>query len=221
MDIIKYDIYSGPNIGIYGTVNDEFIFLPRGFADGKSEKLSEYLEVNQLEISVANASVLGVFMVVNNHGILLPSTCSEGEFNHIKDNTDLNVEILDVKNNALGNMMSVNNKGGIVSPLIPKEDLQKIQDTLDIEVMHSKIAGFQQVGAVMTTSEKGTVVHPETDEEDMKAINNFLGGNIEAATINGGIPFVSSGILANNNSVVVGSLTNGPEIMMLTRAFLH
>lgn len=221
MDIIKYDIYSGPNIGIYSTVNDEFIFLPRGFADGKSEKLSEYLEVKPLEVSVANARVLGVLMAVNNHGILLPSTCSEGEFNHFKENTDLNVEILDVKNNALGNMMSVNNKGGIVSPLIPKEDLQKIQDVLDIEVLQSKIAGFQQVGAVMSTSEKGTVVHPETDEEDMKAISNLLGGNIEAATINGGIPFVSSGILANNNSVVVGSLTNGPEIMMLTRAFLH
>ena len=128
MDIIKYDIYSGPNIGIYSTVNDEFIFLPRGFADGKSEKLSQYLEVKPLEVSVANARVLGVLMAVNNHGILLPSTCSEGEFNHFKENTDLNVEILDVKNNALGNMMSVNNKGGIVSPLIPKEDLQKIQD---------------------------------------------------------------------------------------------
>ena len=156
MDIIKYDIYSGPNIGIYSTVNDEFVFLPRGFADGKSEKLSEYLEVKPLEISVANARVLGILMVVNNHGIIIPSTCSEGEFNHIKGNTDLNVEILDVKNNALGNMMSVNDKGGIISPLIPKEELQKIQDVLDIEVMQFKIAGFQQVGAVMSTSEKGT-----------------------------------------------------------------
>ncbi len=219
MDIIKYDIYSGPNIGIYTRVNDDFVFLPNGFADTKSEKLSEYLQVAPLEISVANARVLGIMMVVNNHGILLPSTCSEGEFNHIKKRTDLNVEILDVKNNALGNMMSVNDKGGIVSPLIPKEDLQKIQDVLDIEVIQLKIAGFQQVGAVMTTSEKGTVVHPETDDEDMKTISNLLGGNIEAATINGGIPFVSSGILANNKAVVVGTLTNGPEIMMLTRAF--
>ena len=220
MDIIKYDIYSGPNIGIYTRVNDDFVFLPNGFADTKSEKLSEYLKVTPLEISVANTRVLGILMVVNNHGILLPSTCSEGEFNHIKKQTDLNVEILDVKNNALGNMMSVNNKGGIISPLIPKEDLQKIQDVLDIEVIQLKIPGFHQVGAVMTTSEKGTVVHPETDDEDMKTISNLLGGNIEAATINGGIPFVSSGILANNKAVVVGTLTNGPEIMMLTRAFL-
>jgi len=219
MDIIKYDIYSGPNIGIYTRVNDDFVFLPNGFADTKSEKLSEYLQVTPLEISVANARVLGIMMTVNNHGILLPSTCSEGEFEYIKKLVDLNVEILDVKNNALGNMMSVNDKGGIVSPLIPKKDLQKIQDVLDIEVMQLKIAGFQQVGAVMSTSEKGTIIHPETDDEDMKTISNLLGGNIEAATINGGIPFVSSGILVNNNAAVVGTLTNGPEIMMLTRAF--
>ena len=146
MDIIKYDIYSGPNIGIYTRVNDEFVFLPNGFADTKSEKLSEYLQVTPLEISVANSRVLGIMMVVNNHGILLPSTCSEAEYNHIKKLTDLNVEILDVKNNALGNMMSVNDKGGIVSPLIPKQDLQRIQDVLDIEVIQLKIAGFQQVG---------------------------------------------------------------------------
>ena len=103
--------------------------------------------------------------------------------------------------------------------MIPKTDLQQIQDVLDIETFQTKIAGFQQVGAVMTSSQKGAVIHPETDEEDMKTISNLLGVKIEAATINGGIPFVSSGILANNKAVVVGSLTNGPEIMMLTRAF--
>ena len=27
MDIIKYDFYSGPNIGIYSKVNDEFVVL--------------------------------------------------------------------------------------------------------------------------------------------------------------------------------------------------
>ncbi len=61
----------------------------------------------------------------------------------------------------------------------------------------------------------------ETDEKDIKAISDVMGIHIEAATINGGIPFVSSGILANNHSAVVGRPTNGPEIMMLTRAFIN
>ena len=218
MDIIKYDFYSGPNIGIYSRVNDEFVFLPSGFADTKSEKLSEYLEVTPLEISVANSRALGILMAVNNHEYFYQVHAQKENLSILKKyRSQCRLDV----NNALGNMMSDNDKGGIVSPLIPKEDLQTIKDVLDIEIMQFKIAGFQQVGAVMTASEKGIVVHPETDDEDMKTISNLLGGNIEAATINGGIPFVSSGILANNNAVVVGTLTNGPEIMMLTRAFLH
>ena len=83
-----------------------------------------------------------------------------------------------------------------------------------------KIAGFHQVGAVMTTSSTGGVVHPETDEEDIKIIKNVLGVNIEAATINGGVPFLSSGILANSKSMVVGTLTNGPETVSYTHLTL-
>ncbi len=71
---------------------------------------------------------------------------------------------------------------------------------------------------IIATSHGG-IIHPETDEEDIKTISNVLGINVEPATINGGIPYVASGVLANNNSVVVGSLTNGPELVMLSRAF--
>ena len=221
MDIIKYDIYSGPNIGIYTKVNDNFLFLSSGFSAIKSKKLSEYLQTDIITTSVANTRLLGILMAVNNHGILLPRTCSQDELEELKKKTDLNVEVLDVKYNALGNMMSVNDTGGIVSPSFPKESLRKISDVLDIEVIQKKIAGFHQVGAVMAVSSTGGIVHPETDDEDIKVIKNILGVNIEPATINGGTPFLSSGILANGKCAVVGSLTNGPEIMMLTRAFIN
>ena len=65
------------------------------------------------------------------------------------------------------------------------------------------------------------VIHPEADEEDMKKFSNILGVKIEHSTVNNGIPYVSSGILANNNCIVVGTMTSGPEIMMMTRAFLN
>jgi len=221
LDIIKFDVYRGPNIGIYTKVNDEFVFVPNGFASSKSEKLAEYLQTDYIVTSVADTRLLGILMVVNNHGILMPNTCSEEELRRIKKKTDLNVDILDVKFNALGNMMSVNDKGGIVSPSLPKESLQKIEDVLDIEVLQKKIAGFHQVGAVMATSQSGGIVHPETDDEDVKIISNILGVKVEPATINGGLPYLSSGILVNNKSMVVGTLTNGPEIMMLTRAFTN
>ena len=170
---------------------------------------------------VANTRLLGVLMVLNNHGILLPKTSSPEEIANLQKSTGLNVKILDTKYNALGNLICVNDKGGIVSPLIEKEFIKEIEDVLDIEVIQKRIAGYDQVGAVMESNNLGGVIHPETDEEDIKNFSNVLGVNIEPTTINGGIPFVSSGILSNSHAIVVGNLTNGPEIMMLTRAFTN
>ena len=221
MDIIKYDVYSGPNIGVFTAVNDRFVFVPNGFAKTKAENLSRYLQVEYLTTPVANTRLLGILMVVNNHGILLPRTSSPEEITNLRKCTDLNVKLLDTKYNALGNLISVNDKGGIVSPVIEKEYIKEIEDVLDIEIIQKKIAGFYQVGAVMKANNIGGVIHPETEEEDVKQISNVLGVSIELGTINGGTPFVSSGMLANNNTIVVGNLTTGPEIMMLTSAFTN
>nr|AIF07544.1 translation initiation factor IF-6 [uncultured marine thaumarchaeote KM3_204_F10] len=219
MDIIKYDIYRGPNIGIFINVNDKFVFIPNGFAKTKAENLAQYLQTEYITTPVANTRLLGVLMVLNNHGILLPRTSSPEEIVNLRKQTDLNVKILDTKYNALGNLICANDKGGIVSPVIEKEYIKEIEDVLDIEVMQKKVAGYYQIGAVMQANNLGCVIHPETDEEDMKKFSGILGVNIEHSTINGGTPFVSSGMLVNNNAIVVGNLTNGPEIMMLTRAF--
>ena len=221
MDIIKYDVYSGPNIGIYTKVNNQFVFVPNGFAKTKAENLANYLQTDYLTISIANTRLLGILAVLNNHGMLLPNTCSQEEIDHLKKHTDLNITLLDVKYNALGNLICVNDKGGIVSPTIDKKYVKEIEDVLDIEVIQKKIAGFYQVGAVMSATSNGGIIHPLTDEDDVSTFSDILGVKIEPATINGGIPFVSSGILANDNAIVVGTLTNGPEIMMLTRAFIN
>ena len=221
MDIIKYDVYSGSNLGIFTSVNDKFVFVPNGFAKTKAENLANYLQTEYILTSVANTRLLGVLMVLNNHGILLPRTSSTEEIANLQKHTDLNVKILDTKHNALGNLICVNDKGGVISPIVEKEYIKEIEDILDIEVIQKKIAGFHQVGAVMKANNHGAVIHPEADEEDIKNFSNIFGVNIEPTTINGGIPFVSSGILANSNAVVVGNLTNGPEIMMLTRAFTN
>lgn len=221
MDIYKYDVYRGPNIGIYTKVNDSFVFVPNGFAQTKAETLSSYLKTKYLFASVANTRLLGPMMAINNYGMLLPATCSAWEVDYLKKSTGLNIGILDIKHTALGNLMCVNDKGGVVSPKVPKESLKSIQDTLGIEVIQKKVAGYHQAGVMVCANNTGGIIHPETDDDDIKAISDVLKAKLEPATINGGIPYISSGILANNKAVVVGNLTNGPEIMMLTRAFTN
>ena len=81
--------------------------------------------------------------------------------------------MLDTKHNALGNLICVNDKGGVISPIVEKEYIKEIEDTLDIEVVQKRIAGFHQVGAVMKANNHGAVIHPETDEEDIKIFKYF------------------------------------------------
>jgi len=221
MDIIKYDVYRGPNLGVYLAVNDSIGLVPMGFAKTKADKLEEYLNIEIHFTAIANTRLIGALSVMNNKGILLPTTAYQNEYDFLKKETDLEVGILDTKFNALGNVICVNDKGAIVSPWLSKEDCQTISDVLGVETVQKRIAGFNQVGSVMVSNDSGAVIHPEANEEDMKMFANILGVKIEHSSINNGIPYVSSGILANNHSIVVGSLTTGPEIMMLTRAFMN
>lgn len=219
MGIFKYDVYRSPNVGIYAKCNDRFVFIPNGFATTKVKNLCEFLKTDHVFTSVANTRLLGVLMVMNNNGILLPRNSLEEEVVHLKKSTGLNVDILDTKHTAIGNLICVNDKGGIMSPLIPSEYVKKVEDVLGIEVIRKKVAGYQQSGAMAKANSHGGIIHPATEEEDVRVISQVLGVDLEPATINGGSPFVSSGILANNKSMVVGSLTNGPELVMLTKAF--
>jgi len=221
MDVIKFDVYRGPNIGIYINTNDDFVLLPMGFAQNKAEKLGEYLKAEVIYGSVANTRLLGALMVMNNNGILLPKTAYIDEYEFLKKETKMEVGVLDSKYTALGNVICANDKGAIVSPWLSKQDCNTIEQVLGVEVLQKRIAGFNQVGAVMVANNSGAAIHPEANEEDMKEFANVLGVKIEQTTINNGVPYVMSGILVNDKMVVVGSMTSGPEIMMLTRAFLN
>jgi translation initiation factor 6 len=151
--------------------------------------------------------------------MLLPRNCLEEELSHLKKSTGLNVDILETKHNAIGNLICVNDKGGIMSPMIPNEFVKKVEDVLGIEVLQKRIAGYHQAGAMVVATSNGGIIHPDTEEDDIKKFSEILGVELEPATINCGTPYLASGILANNKSLVVGTLTNGPELVMLTKAF--
>lgn len=219
MGIFKYDVYRSPNVGIYANCNDSFVFIPNGFAATKVNNLCEFLKTDFVFASVANTRLLGPLMVVNNNGLLLPRNCLEEEISHLKKSTGLNVDVLDTKHTAIGNLLCVNDKGGIMSPLIPTEYVKKVEDVLGIEVLRKRIAGYHQTGAMAVATSRGGIIHPAAEEDDVRSMSQVLGVELEPATINGGSPFVSSGILANDVSLVVGGLTNGPELVMLTKAF--
>jgi translation initiation factor 6 len=56
----------------------------------------------------------------------------------------------------------------------------------------------------------------ESTEEDEELIRNVLKVPCKPCTINDGVPFVRSGIIATSLGAVVGSRTTGPELMTIS-----
>jgi translation initiation factor 6 len=220
LGIYKYDVYKSPNIGLFVRANDRIIIVPSGFAETKTIKLMEYLQVeDEVYASIGGTRLIGPMTVMNNNGILVPSIASDDEIGILRKASSLNVERLKSKFTAIGNLISTNDNGALLSPLFEGEIDQQVQDILGVPVHSMTVGGFIQTGSMVVSTNTGAVVHPRCTEEEIKVISEALQVEVEPVTVNGGIPFVSSGIIANSKSIIVGSLTSGPELIMLSRAF--
>jgi translation initiation factor 6 len=156
---------------------------------------------------------------MNNNGILLPSIASDEEIRILRQASGLKVERLKSKFTAIGNLISSNDNGALVSPILDSEVNQQIRDVLGVPVNSITVGGFIQTGSMVVATNIGAAIHPKATEEEIKIISESLQVQVEPATVNGGVPFLSSGIIANSKSVIVGSLTSGPELIMLSRVF--
>lgn len=193
--------------------------LPLGFASTKSDVLLKYLEISKpIFISIAGTRLLGPMMVMNNKGILVSSIASDDEINIIKNQSKLNVERLRSKYTAIGNLIAANDYGAIVSPLC-SDVIKQVSDVLDVQAISIGVSDLSQTGSIVVITNKGGVIHPGATETEIKTISDILNVNLEPLTINGGVPYLASGIIANSKSVIVGNLTTGPELIMLSRAF--
>ena len=218
MDITTCEGYGGPNIGLYAAAGNDYLLVPSGFAPEKAARLAGLLGVEWHAVSVCGTRLLGAMSVHTDSGMLLPKTLLEDEYYTLQGIGE--VHIIEARYTALGNLICANCHGAIVSPLFSETERRAIQDVLGVETVRLAVSGLEQSGALTATNNTGTITHPLADEEDVRSIAEVLGTRVEPSTINNGVPFVNSGILANDRAVLAGSRTTGPEIMMLTRAFM-
>jgi translation initiation factor 6 len=158
-------------------------------------------------------------MVMNSNGILVPATALDEEIQILRQASGLRVERLRTKFTAIGNLISSNDKGAIISPLFENEVLEQVQDVLGVPTNSMTVGGYVQIGSAIVATNLGAAVHPKATDEEIKNISDILKVPVEPVTVNGGIPFLSYGMLANSKSVIVGSPTSGPELVMISRIF--
>ena len=88
---------------------------------------------------------------------------------------------------------------------------------LGVDAKSCAIGGHSEVGAHCLATNKGFICHPDADH-DMKMLTKVLEVEGQKGTVNCGIPFVKSGIIANSNGYVTGNQTTGIELSQIDDA---
>lgn len=219
ISINLFDIYRSANIGIFLRSNDKLCLAPIGASVSKLEKVESLLGVKTLQVSIGGSRLLGPLLAMNDKGIVLSRLAEEEEAEMLRKATGLNVEKLNSRFTSVGNLISANNHGAVVSDVFGEESSKTIERVLEVPVCRMRISSFIQVGAMVAATDSGAIIHPGATEEEVSKVRVVLGFEPEPATVNGGIPFVSSGFVGNSKSILLGARTRGSELVIVSKAF--
>jgi translation initiation factor 6 len=213
-----FDVFGNASIGVYALVNEQIAIIPPQVPESKRQKVEEWLNVKVVATTVGKSLVTGALACSNSNGIILSPLAQEDEIEAIKSASDLNVTVMNTKKTAYGNIVLANDKGAVADPRLEQETVNKIADTLGVEVVKSKIAGLPYVGSLAAATNKGVLAHPLLKEEERKVLKDVLKVPVDVGTVNCGIPYVSTGLLGNSHGALIGLLTTGPEMFIIGQA---
>ncbi len=199
-------------VGLLGLATDKYALLARNFRSSKS------LGVPILKTSIYGTGLIGMFCAGNSNGLLLPYFVSDIEIKKIKEflsGLDVRIARIDDLYTAIGNLVACNDKAAVVSPKL--SDTKVIKDTLDTEIIKTKIAGHEEVGACCVVTNRGMLLHPDA-EFQLDELKKTLGVNGAVGTVNLGVPFVKSGVIANSHGYITGRRTTGIELGTIDEA---
>jgi len=218
MGLHLIDIYRSPNIGIFLRANDRFLLVPKGLAQTKTDKLCMSLHVRAVPASIGESRLLGALAAMNSNGILVSRLAEDVEISEISAATGMRVSRLDSKLTAVGNLVVANDKHALVSPVLDAHAISQVRDVMGTEVERTPIGEYHQVGSFVVTTNSGAAVYPGLDEKEVARIGSVLGVEAYPTSVNSGVPYVASGLVANSENAIAGSQTTGPELVFITRA---
>ncbi len=218
MALYLFDVFGNASIGVYALVNERIAIIPPQVPETKRQKVEEWLKVKVVATTVGKSLVTGALACSNSNGIILSPLAQEDEIEAIKSASDINVTVMRTKKTAYGNIVLANDKGAIADPRLEQETVNKIADTLGVEVVKGEIAGLPYVGSLAAATNKGVLAHPLLKEGERKVLEDVLKVPVDVGTVNCGIPYVSTGLLGNSHGALIGLLTTGPEMFIIGQA---
>jgi len=206
MQYLQLHVHGESFIGLLGFATDRYALLSAHFPP------NSVLGVPTLRTRIYGTNLVGLLCQGNSHGILLPYFIPEDDLRKIRkfaDDVGFSVGKVEDRHTALGNLIACNDHGALASPLF--EDTKVIKDVLNVDVVKMKVASSNEVGACVLATNKGFLAHHDA-EDQLSDIAGVLKVKGLAGTVNYGVPFVKSGVIANSNGYITGMQTSGTEL---------
>lgn len=218
MGILRADVYGSPNIGVYCHSNEKTAILPPGLPKKKVDRFRQSLGVQLCVTNIGGCALVGVLVAANSNGIVLPHIVHDHELQLIRDTLETTVRVAQERWTALGNLILANDNGAIIHPGASESLARIVAETLNVDIVSSSIGGLPYVGSLAVATNRGVLAHHSITDRERAVIEKALRVPVDPGTVNGGVPYIRAGLLANSRGAVVGPLTTGPELMAITRS---
>jgi translation initiation factor 6 len=211
-------IVGSASIGVYSLATEKVVILPKVVPQEKAERTAEWLRTKLLHTCISGSVLAGAFVCANSNGILLPNSVRDEELELIKGFFENNITIMETRKTAYGNLVLANDFGAVVDPRMKEPQIKQISDTLGVEAVPGEIAGLPYVGSLAVATNKGVLAHPLLKPEERKVLESVFKVPVDVGTVNCGVPYVGTGLIANSHAAVAGSMTTGPEMFIIGSA---
>jgi translation initiation factor 6 len=211
-------IVGSASIGVYSFANDKIVVVPKAVPHKKAQRIAEWLRVKLIYTSISGSMLAGALACGNSNGILLPISICEEELAALKSVFDGNVTVMETKKTAYGNLVLANDFGAVVDTRFKEGTIKQISETLGVEAVRAEIAGLPYVGSLAVATNKGVLAHPLLKDDERKVLERVFKVPVDVGTVNCGIPYVGTGLIANSHAAVAGSMTTGPEMFIIGNA---
>ncbi len=218
MTVYLSSIVGSASIGVYSLATENVVMIPIMVPNQKAQEYADWLKAKLIHTAISGSVLIGALACANSNGMLLPNSVRQEELDQIKSCFLGRITVMDTKKTAYGNLVLANDKGAVVDPRFKEAEIKKISEALGVEAVPTEIAGLPYVGSLAVATNKGVLTHPMLSAEEKKTLENVFKVPVDVGTINCGVPYVGTGLIANSHSAVAGSMTTGPEMFIIGNA---
>ena len=218
MAVYLTSIVGSASIGVYTLATEDFVIIPKMVPEDKAAKTAEWLKVKLIHTTIGGSLLVGALACANSNGIILSPFVRQEELDTIKASLEDKITVMESRKTAFGNLVLANDKGALVDPRMKEPIMKQVSEEIGVEVVPGTIAGLTYVGSLAVATNKGVLAHPQLKADEKKVLESVFKVPVDVGSINCGIPYVGTGLIANSHAAVAGSMTTGPEMFIIGNA---